>query len=108
MDDGRCIRLARKVVEGGQAATDVGNAEEPALGGVEYFCLRVDPVWGLGIRRARLASRGRRWAGEVLHSERQWRGGDGRRGATPCAFNKILLTSPNLEFSQNTTIPYLD
>ena len=71
MDDGIGVDLACKVIEGGEAATDVGNAEEPALGGVEYFRLRVDLVWRLGIRRARLASRGRRWAGEVLHFGRQ-------------------------------------
>lgn len=67
MNDSRCIRLSREVVECRKSATDVSNTEEPPMGCVEHFCLGIDLVLGLWVRGIGLAGRGGSRTRERLH-----------------------------------------
>ena len=42
VDDRFCVGFAREIIEGGETTTDVCNAEDAAMDGVEDFCLCVD------------------------------------------------------------------
>ena len=85
MNDSRCIRLSREVIECRKSATDVGNTEEPAMGCVEYFCLGIDLMLRLRVGRVCLAGGGGGRAREGLHfGGRRW-GEGGGGGAAACS-----------------------
>ena len=100
MDDRGRIGLSREVIECGKAATNVGDAEESPMDGVEYFCLGIYLVLRLGVRRASLASRRRRWARDRLHFEVQ---NESRRGRVAEAQANTAFIRISLDYLQLPT-----
>jgi hypothetical protein len=64
---GFCIRLLGKIVERRETTTNVSNAKDSTMYGVEYFCLGINMVLN-GTRKRRDARTGRSgtWTG-LLH-----------------------------------------
>ncbi len=75
VNDCRCIRFPCEVIECRKAATDVCNAEDSALRGIEDFCLGIYLVLRLGVWGSRGTGGRRGRARKGLHFEEE--GGEG-------------------------------
>lgn len=71
VNDCRCIRFPREVVECRKAATDVCYAEDPALRGIEDFCLGIYLILWLGVRGGGGTGGRRGRARQGLHFEEE-------------------------------------
>lgn len=71
VNDCRCIRFPREVIECRKAATDVCYAEDPALSGIEDFCLGIYLILRLGVGRGGGTGRRGSRAREGLHFEEE-------------------------------------